>query len=123
MLHINWGKSFIYTINNVLNIEVPASKLGGKVGELPTTYQGMPLGEKSKSRGIWNRVVEKCEKRLTKWKSRYLSLGGRLTLINSLMDALPSYMMSSFLCLPMYLKVLMLLEEISYGKVAKIKRS
>lgn len=107
----------------MLNIEVPASKLGGKVGELPTTYQGMPLGEKNKSRGIWNRVVEKCEKRLTKWKSRYLSLGGRLTLINSLMDALPSYMMPSFLCLPMYLKVLMLLEEISYGKVAKIKRS
>ncbi|KAG5598738.1 hypothetical protein H5410_030108 [Solanum commersonii] len=29
-------------------------------------------------------------------KSQYLSLGGRLTLINSALDALPTYMMSIF---------------------------
>ncbi|WMV11160.1 hypothetical protein MTR67_004545 [Solanum verrucosum] len=95
-LHINWGKSFIYPINSVINIDVLASKLGGKVGELPTTYLGMPLGAKSKSKGIWNGVLEKCEKRLTNGNSQYLSLGGRWTLINSVMDALPSYMMSIF---------------------------
>ena len=78
-LHINWEKSFIYPINNVLNTEVLTRTLGGKVGELLTTYLGMPLGAKSKSKGIWNGVLEKCEKRLTSWKSQYLSLGGRLT--------------------------------------------
>ncbi|XP_060216840.1 uncharacterized protein LOC132644271 [Lycium barbarum] len=95
-LHINWGKSFIYPINEVTDLESLAEKLGGKVGELPTTYLGMPLGAKSKSKGIWNGVVEKCEKRLTNWKSQYLSLGGRLTLVNSVLDALPSCMMSVF---------------------------
>ena len=35
-------------------------------------------------------------KRLTNWKSQYLSLGGRLTLINAVVDALASYMMSVF---------------------------
>ena len=59
------GKSFIYPINSVLNTEVLTRTLGGKVGELLTTYLGMPLGAKSKSKGIWNGVLEKCEKRLT----------------------------------------------------------
>ncbi|XP_059284834.1 uncharacterized protein LOC132038129 [Lycium ferocissimum] len=69
---------------------------GGEVGALPTTYLGMPLGAKSKSTGIWNNVIEKCEKKLARWKSQYLSFGGRLTLINSVLDALPTYMMSLF---------------------------
>ncbi|WMV18963.1 hypothetical protein MTR67_012348 [Solanum verrucosum] len=43
-LHINWGKSFIYPVNEVPDINSLADILGGKVGELPTTYLGMPLG-------------------------------------------------------------------------------
>ncbi|WMV33971.1 hypothetical protein MTR67_027356 [Solanum verrucosum] len=96
-LHINWNKSFIYPVNTVPNIEDLAYKLRGKVGELPTTYLGMPLGAKSKSSGIWSCVIEKCERKLMNWKCQYLSSGGRLTLVNSVLDALPSYMMSIFL--------------------------
>jgi len=95
-LHINWGKSFVYPVNEGPDINSLASILGGKVGELPTTYLGMPLGAKSKSKNIWNAVVEKCEKKLANRRSQYLSLGGRLTLINSVLDAMPTYMMSLF---------------------------
>ncbi|WMV14448.1 hypothetical protein MTR67_007833 [Solanum verrucosum] len=95
-LHINWSKSFIYPVNTVINIEDLANTLGGKVGELPTTYLGMPLGSKSKSKEIWSGVIEKCERKLANWKCQYLSSGGRLTLVNSVLDALPSYMMSLF---------------------------
>lgn len=35
-------------------------------------------------------MIEKCEKKLTRWKSQYISLGGRVTLINSVLDALLS---------------------------------
>ncbi|KAG5630223.1 hypothetical protein H5410_001940 [Solanum commersonii] len=69
---------------------------GGKIGELPTVYLGMPLGDKNKSKGIWNNVLEKCEKKLVNCKSKYLSLGGRVTLINSVLDAMPTYMISIF---------------------------
>ena len=48
----------------------------------------MSFGAKSKSIGIWNGVIEKCEKRLVNWKSQYLSLGGRLTPINSVLDSM-----------------------------------
>ncbi|XP_049399756.1 uncharacterized protein LOC125863802 [Solanum stenotomum] len=95
-LHINWRKSFIFPVNEVPRINMLANILGGKIGDLPTTYLGMPLGEKSRSKGIWNNILEKCEKKLVNWKSQYLSLGGRVTLINSVLDALPTYMMSVF---------------------------
>ncbi|WMV44515.1 hypothetical protein MTR67_037900 [Solanum verrucosum] len=95
-LHIDWNKRIIYPVNTIPNIEDLAYKLGGKVGELPTTYLGMPLGAKSKSSGIWSGVIEKCERKLVNWKCQYLSSGSRLTLVNSVLDALPSYMMSIF---------------------------
>ena len=47
----------------------------------------MLLGGKSKSIGIW---------KLTNWKNQYLSRGGRLTMANSVLDAIPAYMMSVF---------------------------
>ncbi|WMV42466.1 hypothetical protein MTR67_035851 [Solanum verrucosum] len=54
------------------------------------------MGDQNRSIDIWNGVVEKCEKRLVNWKSQYLSLGGRLSLINSVLDSMPTYMMSLF---------------------------
>lgn len=50
-----------------------------------------PLGAKSRSLDIWNPILEKCERKLTRWRSQYLSLGIRLTLINSVLDVLPIY--------------------------------
>nr|XP_009762742.1 PREDICTED: uncharacterized protein LOC104214731 [Nicotiana sylvestris] len=95
-LRINWYKSFIYPVNEVMELQSLAGILGGNVGEMPTVYLGMPFGAKSKSKGIWNGVLEKCEKKLANWKNHDLSMGGRLTLINSVLDVLPTYMMSLF---------------------------
>ena len=75
-------------------MELLAIILDGKVGNLPTRYLGMPLGEKSNSQGIWDTTFEKCEKKLTTWKSQYLFFRGRLTLINVVLDASPTYMFS-----------------------------
>lgn len=83
-------------MNAVDNKQELVDILGGELGNTPTMYLGMPLGEKRKSMNIWNGVIERCEKRLSRSKSRYLSLGGRLVLINSVLDALPTYIMSLF---------------------------
>lgn len=61
-LRINWYKSFIYQVNEVMELQSLADILGGNVGEMPTIYLGMPLGGKSKSKVIWNGMLEKCEK-------------------------------------------------------------
>ena len=95
-LHINWEKSHIYPIYNVPNINLLASILGGEVGTLPSIYLGMPLGANSRSKEIWDNVLERCERKLSRWKAQYLSRGRRLTLINAVLDALPTYMLTLF---------------------------
>jgi hypothetical protein len=41
-------------------------------------------------------VEEQFEKRLSSWKGKHLTIGGRLTLTNTVLTSLPMYMMSFF---------------------------
>jgi hypothetical protein len=63
---------------------------------LPLTYLGLPLGASYKFVSIWNGVIEKMERRLAGWKCMYLSKGGRLTLLKSMLSNLPTYLLSLF---------------------------
>jgi len=67
-----------------------------KVEKLPTVHLGMPLGAHHKAITILDEIIEKMERKLAFWKSQYLSLGGRVTLINFVLDSLPTYVMSLF---------------------------
>ncbi|KAG5579897.1 hypothetical protein H5410_050524 [Solanum commersonii] len=62
-------------------MDLLASNLGCQITTLPTRYLGMPLGAQNKDIGVWNDVLKRCDKKLARWKSHYLSLGGRLTLV------------------------------------------
>lgn len=84
----------MYPVNEVPDINEFANILGGKLGRV--TFYLFRGAARSKFKNIWNAVVEKCEKKFVNWRSQYLSLGGRLTLINSVLDAMPTYMMSLF---------------------------
>ncbi|XP_059288373.1 uncharacterized protein LOC132041681 [Lycium ferocissimum] len=95
-LKVNWRKSSIFPVKEVQQIQVLASILNCKIENLPTVYLGMPLGSMHKAVKIWDGIIEKTEKKLALWKSQYLSLGGRLILINSVLDSLPTYVMSLF---------------------------
>lgn len=44
----------------------------------------------------WNTLLERIEKKLSSWKGKHLSAGGRLVLINSVLSSLPLYMLSFF---------------------------
>lgn len=89
------GKSVNF-VNKIEHLLVLAGVLGCDTGILPTLYSGLALGEKKKSMEIWNGVIDKCEKRLPRWKTHYLSLGDRIIMINSILDALLTYVMSLF---------------------------
>ncbi|CAN4115232.1 unnamed protein product [Withania somnifera] len=82
-------KSTISPVNEVSNLEELAEIIGCNIGSFPSTYLGLPLGAKYKSNEIWTEVIEKFVKRLATWKMQYLSFGGRLTLINSVLESLP----------------------------------
>lgn len=83
-------------MNEVLQIQPLAGILGCRVEKLSTTYIGMPLGSSHKALEIWDGILEKTERKLSRWTAQYLSLGGRLILINSVLDSIPTYVMSLF---------------------------
>ncbi|XP_075084825.1 uncharacterized protein LOC142168065 [Nicotiana tabacum] len=91
-LHINMSKSNVYPVNNVPNLEELTEILCCGTTSLPTTYLGLSLGTKNKSLEVWNGVVEKFKNKLASWKRQYLYMGGRLTLINSVLDSIPTYL-------------------------------
>ena len=71
-------------------------ELGCKIGSLPFTYLGLPLGAPHKSVGVWDQIEERFRRRLAAWKCQYMSKGGRVTLIRSTLSSLPIYFMSLF---------------------------
>jgi hypothetical protein len=44
----------------------------------------------------WEMIEERIGKKLIIWKEKYLLVGGRLVLINSVLSSLPMFMMSFF---------------------------
>ena len=63
-LRINLDKSENFPVGRVENLEAFALEFSCKVGRLPTTYLGFPLGEQHKSMAVWDRVEERFQKRL-----------------------------------------------------------
>ena len=102
-LKINLKKSELIPVGRVENMDDLAWEFGCRLGSLPTTYLGMPLGAPFKSVTIWDGVEERFRRRLAMWKRQYLSKGGRATLIRSTLSNLPIYLMS-LLCLPSSVK-------------------
>ena len=62
----------------------------------PLKYLGLPLWGNPVSFKFWSPVIEKVSNRLDGWKKGFLSRGGRVTLIQSILASLPIYYMSIF---------------------------
>jgi len=95
-LKVNVQKSEMVPIGEVNDVHALAKILGCRIGTLPLSYLGMPLGASHKSPSIWNPILEKIERKLARWKKLYLSMGGRLTLLKSTLSSLPTYFLSLF---------------------------
>jgi hypothetical protein len=64
---------------------------------------------------IWDGVMEKIHRHLASWKWLYLSKGGRIILIKSILSNLPTYLLSLFPFLQLLLIVSRSFNVISYG--------
>ena len=89
------SKSEMVPISEVNNVRALVEILDCRVGSLLMTYLGMPLGASLKGPSIWSPILEKIERKLARWKKLYLSIGGRLTLLKSMLSSLPTYFLSS----------------------------
>ena len=77
-LRINLDKSEILPVGRVENLEALALEVGCKVGRLPNSYLGIPLGANHKSVAVWDGVEERFRRRLALWKRNYISKGVEL---------------------------------------------
>ncbi|GJT36301.1 hypothetical protein Tco_0926720 [Tanacetum coccineum] len=73
-----------------------ANRIGCAVLNTPFRYLGVTVGEYMSRKSAWVGLVNKLQARLSKWKVKTLSIGGRLTLLKSVLGASPVYYMSIF---------------------------
>ncbi|GJY73440.1 RNA-directed DNA polymerase, eukaryota [Tanacetum coccineum] len=96
-LKINMSKSKIMGVNVDENkVNLAASKLGCLSLYNPFSYLGTKVGDMMSRAQAWKEVVDKVKNHLSKWKMKALSIGGRLTLLKSVLGAIPIFHMSIF---------------------------
>ncbi|GJU88904.1 RNA-directed DNA polymerase, eukaryota [Tanacetum coccineum] len=96
-LKINLQKSKLMGLGVSSNVVNSAANLMGcSILQLPFNYLGVKVGCNMSYIGSWDDVISKVSSRLSKWKIKSLSIGGRLTLLKSVLTSIPLYHMSIF---------------------------
>ncbi|KAJ9567283.1 hypothetical protein OSB04_003249 [Centaurea solstitialis] len=88
---------------NIFGIGIPeeevvgwARVIGCGSGSLPFIYLGLPVGASMKRVSHWEKIIIKFKNKLSSWKAKWLSFGGRLSLVKSVLSSLPLYYFSLF---------------------------
>lgn len=96
-LKINFNKSFLYSWGNDAIESVHwANLLGFKVGSIPFTYLGAPIGADPRKKEFWYSLTQKMDTKLASWKCTSLNEADRSTLIKSTLNNMPIYWFSLF---------------------------
>ncbi|GJS24765.1 RNA-directed DNA polymerase, eukaryota, reverse transcriptase zinc-binding domain protein [Tanacetum coccineum] len=96
-LRINMSKSKLLGISVEANkVEQAAGKIGCTILKTPFSYLGSKLGGVMSRIHSWKETIESMVMRLSKWKLKTLSIGGRLTFLKSVLGSMLIYHMSIF---------------------------
>ncbi len=96
-LKINFHKSELFCFGQAKECYDQHSDIFGcKLGSYPFKYLGIPMHFRKLSNKHWKVTEERIEKKLSSWKGKHLSVGGRLVLINSILLSLAMFMTSFF---------------------------
>lgn len=88
-------KTRVYFSRNVHNVrrEEISEVLGFSRTSVLRKYFGVPMHHERVTKSTYSFLLDKANMRLSGWKSKSLSLAGRLTLSQFVISALPSYVM------------------------------
>ncbi|KAL8484861.1 hypothetical protein ACS0TY_027234 [Phlomoides rotata] len=91
--------------------EEAAFMLNCKRGKLLFTYLGVTVGAKKHDGRIWEPVINKFKSKLSLWKSKNLSIAGRITLVNAVLNSIPTYILSLYRALKNIIRILSSLQR------------
>nr|GEY02781.1 peptide transporter 1 [Tanacetum cinerariifolium] len=96
-MSINIQKSHLLGVGIPDNCVIEAVKsIGCSIMKAPFKYLGILVGDNMSSIKAWDETISKMKKRLSRWKLNTLSVGGRLTLLKSVLGSTPIYNMLIF---------------------------
>ena len=96
-LKINFHKSELFCFGEAHEHIAEYTELFGcQLGQFPMSYLGILIHYRRLTNIEWKLVEERLEKRLSSWKGKLLSVGGRLVLINAVLSNMVLYMLSFF---------------------------
>jgi len=96
-LKVNFHKSILTGVNvsDSWLLEA-ASMMSCRRGTIPFVYLGLPIGGDSRKLSFWKPVVDRIVTRLSSWNNKFISFGGRLVLLESILSSLLVYFLSFF---------------------------
>jgi hypothetical protein len=95
-LKVNFHKSMLVGVNISDSwLSETVSALWFKVGNVSFLYLGLPIEGDPRRLSFWEPVLARLKNRLSRWKSRFLSFGGRLILLKYVLTSLSVYFLSS----------------------------
>ncbi|XP_045809691.1 uncharacterized protein LOC123904036 [Trifolium pratense] len=118
-LKVNFWKSGLIGINvPSAFLSMACTFLNCRLDSIPFKYLGLPIGANPKSLSTWDPLVEHLRNRLCSWRNKHISLGGRVVMINAVLNAIPVFYLS-FLKMPrkVWKKVVRIQREFLWGGV------
>ncbi|GJX55503.1 hypothetical protein Tco_0285400 [Tanacetum coccineum] len=81
---------------SIEKVEEVTRHIGCGILNTPFSFLGSKVGGCMSRIKSWDEVIDKMVNRLSKWKMKTLSIGGRLTLLKAVFGSMPIYHMSIF---------------------------
>ncbi|GJX31521.1 RNA-directed DNA polymerase, eukaryota, reverse transcriptase zinc-binding domain protein, partial [Tanacetum coccineum] len=96
-LRINMKKSKLMGIAvDASRVEQAIRQIGCMALKMPFKYLGSVVGDRMSRVKAWNDVIDTLVTRLSRWKLKTISIGGRLTLLKSVLGSTPIFHMSIY---------------------------
>jgi len=102
LIGVNVDRDFMDMVYDFLNC---------KEGALPFKYLGLPVGANSGRATMWQPLLDLLNRRLNNWGNKFISLGGRIVLLNAVLNSIPLFYLS-FMKMP----------SMVWRKIVKIQR-